>query len=112
MNSIHYKMMYAVLLGLLLGVQVAVAQSDDVDMALGLPQKMVVESIDLKAGIMVLDGQRYRIASEDKRAVIRGPGTPLTPEQLSVGMEVMVSTDGTLPSSRNVPLIRGLWSAP
>jgi hypothetical protein len=82
------------------------------DQAMGLPQVMIVESIDLKAGILVLNGQRYRVSSESKPLMIDAPGTTLSIEQLSVGMEVMVSTDGTEPSSSHTPVVRGLWAAP
>lgn len=82
------------------------------DQAMGLPQVMVVEAIDTKAGIVVLDGQRYRMGQESKPLMIDAPGTVLTLEQLSVGMQVVVSTDGTEPSASHTPFVRGLWAAP
>ena len=88
------------------------AGSDDVDFALGLPQKMVVESVDLKNGVLVLDGHRYRVYTGDKVMMVSGPGASLSPEQLVPGMEVLVSTDGTVPSRSHAPYVRGLWSAP
>ena len=85
------------------------AIQDDADMALGIPQPMTVESIDLKNGVVVLDGERYRVypGRKDLRAPGRGPALEL--QDLAVGMSVLVATDGTQPGRSHQPYVLGLW---
>jgi len=81
----------------------------DADMALGIPQPMTVDSIDLKNGLVVLDGERYRVypGRKDLRAPGRGPTLEL--QDLAVGMSVLVATDGTQPGRGHQPYVLGLW---
>ncbi len=82
---------------------------DMADFALGIPQPMTVEAIDLKNSVVVLDGERYRMfpGRKDIRGAAGAPALEL--QDLAVGMSVLVSTDGTQPTPGHRPYVLGLW---
>ena len=83
----------------------------DTDSATGIPQVMVVENVDSEAGTVTLNGNIYRVSVEKRpiRAAQSPNGRPLKLSDLEQGMEVLVSTDGTMPDDAHQPRIKGIW---
>lgn len=94
-----------------LGIFSPVWAQPETDLATGIPQLMVVQSIDSEAGTVTLDGNVYRLAVKSRPgpAAISPNGRALSLSDLEPGMEVLVSTDGTEPSRSNTPALLGLW---
>ena len=84
----------------------------DTDAATGIPQLMVVDSVDSEARTVTLNGDVYRMSSREEGLNPAAPssnGRPLRLSDLEPGMEVMVSTDGTVPGNSHQPRIKSIW---
>ena len=83
----------------------------ETDMSTGIPQVMVVESVNLEAGTVTLNGDVYRVSVEKRpnRAALSPNGRTLKLSDLEPGMEILVSTDGTQPGPSNEPNVLGMW---
>ena len=83
----------------------------ETDIATGIPQLAVVESVDSEAGTVTLNGSVYQVslASRPGPAAMSPNGRSLKLSDLEPGMEILVSTDGTQPSRSNRPQILGMW---
>ena len=82
----------------------------ETDMSTGIPQVMVVENVNLEGGTVTLNGDVYRVSVEKRpsRAALGPNGRTLKLSDLEPGMEVLVSTDGTMPTSHQ-PRLKGMW---
>ena len=83
----------------------------DIDSATGIPQLMVVDSVDSEAGTVTLNGNVYRVSIQKRQAqaALSPNGRALELSDLKPGMEVVVSTDGTMPSESHQPRLKGIW---
>lgn len=82
------------------------------DLALSLPEQVVIERVDAAAGTIVIDGQSYTLYDGDTSLFNLPPEAgqrSLNPSLLRAGMEVMVVFDGTEPSRDHQPSILAIW---
>ncbi len=89
---------------------IAQQRSGDTDMALGIPQPMRVNEVDLASRTVVLDGQTYRVATAEQIRANAGDARDLlTLRDLRAGMDILVSTDGSVAQQGHQPMIRAMW---
>ena len=83
----------------------------DTDSASGIPQVMVVDDINSEGGTVTLNGDVYRVSIEKRpsQGALSPNGRALKLSDLEPGMEVLVSTDGTMPSDSHQPRLNGIW---
>lgn len=81
------------------------------DSATGIPQLMVVESVNMEAGTVTLNGDVYRVNLEKRptQATLSVNGRSLKLSDLEPGMEILVSTDGTEPGRSNSAQVLSMW---
>ena len=79
--------------------------AENVDIAFSEPSKLLVQSVDTENRRIQLAGQWYRFP--EQRA--SSSQAALTMDDLELGMEIFVQTDGTEPSSDHEPLILDFW---
>ena len=98
---------------LLLAVQMAFGQSDsEIDVMATYPELVVIEEVDTELGRVVIDGQEYEIYDGDTSLLGLPPEAAqrsISLDQLSAGMEVMVSTDGSVPTAEHRANIVAMW---
>ena len=83
------------------------------DIAIMPPDVKTVDRVDLEAGVIVLDGDRYSIDPEalEPGKLASPPGPLMDPADLATGMRAYFLTDGTEPSATHRPRILGVWWA-
>ena len=98
---------------LLLAVQMAFGQPDsEIDVMATPPELVVIEKVDTELGRVVIDGQEYEIYEGDTSLLGLPPEAAqrsISLDQLSAGMEVMVSTDGTETTAKRRASIVAMW---
>ena len=85
----------------------------DTDEATGVARVMVVDNVNAEAGTVTLNGDIYRISNEKRpsQSALSPNGRALKLSDLEPGMEVLVLTDGTMPSDSHQPRLKGIWVA-
>jgi len=78
-----------------------------VDMALSIPQQVVIDSIDLRSMTLVAGGQRFSLAGDESNEMSADSLSDL--RDLRAGMEVFIQTDGTEPNQDHQPVILRIW---
>ena len=109
-NNIH-QFYAAIALTAIAALATPIAAQIEIDMSTGVPQVMVVESVNLEAGTVTLNGDVYRVSVDKRptRAALSPNGRALKLSDLEPGMEVLVSTDGTEPGPSYEPNVLGMW---
>jgi hypothetical protein len=83
----------------------AIESAENVDIAFSEPSKLLVQSVDTENRRIQLAGRWYRFP--EQRASTNQAA--LAVDDLEMGMEIFVQTDGTEPSSDHEPLILDFW---
>ena len=101
----------AIALTAIVALAMPLAAQVDIDSATGIPQVMVVDSVDSEAGTVTLNGDVYQVSdgTRPSRGALSPNGRALKLSDLEPGMEVLVSTDGTMPSDSHQPRLKGIW---
>lgn len=84
---------------------VAIELAENVDIAFSEPSRLLVQSVDTENRRIQLAGQWYRFPEQR----VSSSQEALTMDDLELGMEIFVQTDGTEPSSDHEPLILDFW---
>ncbi|MEN1726912.1 MAG: hypothetical protein AAGJ52_00605 [Pseudomonadota bacterium] len=89
----------------------SIENREEIDMALSIPSKVVIEAIDIDNNAVRIDRQWYRLLDIDSRNLSRSQALgPIEIGDLRAGMEVFIQTDGTEASRSHRPLILDIWS--
>jgi len=106
-----WQFVAAIVLVTLAGFTLSAWAQPETDIATGIPQLAVVESVDSEAGTVTLNGSVYRVSEANRP----GPeasspnGRSLKLADLEPGMQILFSTDGTQSSRSNMPQVLGMW---
>ena len=110
MNRMFTSIIFATLL---LTVQMAFGQTEsEIDIMATPPELVVIEKVDTELGRVVIDGQEYEIYEGDTSGLGLPPEAAqrsISLDRLSAGMEVMVSTDGTVTTAERSAKVVAMW---
>ena len=86
----------------------SVSEPGDTDVAVAVPQQMLLERVDIKERTIYLDGDAYfvpRMQASKRRSADSQERSRVDLNSIKPGMTVIVETDGTAPSEKNKPNI-------